>query len=138
MASTDPSGMDKLLTDTLRSLAAYQSTREDAGAAPPEGRGEAADGLVRVRTAPPGRMTALEVDPRLLRLDLATLTGHIMVAVNNAMEDLQRATATPAGPVDLGDLGRQLSTIQQDAARQFTTFLDGLAEAQDRLSRRGG
>ncbi|WP_446218699.1 YbaB/EbfC family nucleoid-associated protein [Micromonospora sp. IBHARD004] len=138
MASTDPSGIDKALTDTLRSLAAYQSTREAADAPPPEGYGEAADGLVRVRTAPPGRMTALEVDPRLLRLDLATLTDHIMVAVNDAMEDLQRATATTAGPVDLGDLGRQLSAIQQDAARQFTTFLDGLADAQDRLSRRGG
>ncbi|PWU43490.1 hypothetical protein DLE60_16135 [Micromonospora globispora] len=128
-----------MLTDTLRALSAYQSGQEkDAEASPPEGCGEAAEGLIRVRTAPPGRVTALEVDPRLLRLDLATLTGHIMAAVNDAMADLQGATAPTAGPIDLGDLGRQLTEIQQGAARQFSTFLTGLADAQDRLSRRDG
>ncbi|MGC4874803.1 YbaB/EbfC family nucleoid-associated protein [Micromonospora sp. DT43] len=139
MASTDPYGIDKVLSDTMRALSAQQSGgAQDADAPQPVGRGEAADGMVRVSAAPPGRLTALEVDPRLLRRDLTTLTEHIMSAVNDALADLQQATASAAGPVDLSDLGRQLTEIQQDAARQFTTFLDGLADAQDRLGRRGG
>ncbi|SBT68508.1 YbaB/EbfC DNA-binding family protein [Micromonospora sediminicola] len=130
--------MDEMLTETLRALAAHQSVDGGSGAPLPEGAGEAADGLVRVRTAPPGRVTAMEVDPRLLRLDLTTLIAHIMAAVNDAMADLQRTVTTTAGPVDLAGLSEQLTTIQQDAARQFTSFLDGLAYAQERLSRRGG
>ncbi len=138
MTSTDPSGMDKTLSDTLRALSAYQSAVRDGDASPVEGHGEAADGLVRVRTELPGRVASLEVDPRLLRLDLATLTEHVVAAVNAALEDLQRSAPAAAGPVDLGELGRQLTTIQQDAARQFSMFVNGLAAAQDRLGRRGG
>jgi ABC-type transporter Mla subunit MlaD len=57
--------------------------------------------------------------------------------VNAALEDLRTAAPT-ASPVELGELGRQLTTIQQDAARQFSTFVEGLAAAQDRLGRRAG
>jgi hypothetical protein len=129
--------MDKALTDTMRALAAYQSATAGGDAPPVEGFGDAADGLVRVRTELPGQVTALEVDRRLLGLDLETLTGHIMAAVNASLEDL-RAAAPAAAPVELGELGRQLTTIQQDAARQFSMFVDGLAAAQDRLGRRAG
>ncbi|NJP32075.1 YbaB/EbfC family nucleoid-associated protein [Micromonospora thermarum] len=129
--------MDKALADTMRALTAYQSATQDADASPPEGYGEAADGLVKARTGPPGRVTSLEVDPRLLRLDLATVTEHVVEAVNAALADLQQAVPA-AGPVDLGDLGRQLTAIQQDAARQLTMFVNGLAAAQDRLGRRDG
>ncbi|MFG1887508.1 YbaB/EbfC family nucleoid-associated protein [Micromonospora sp. NPDC049051] len=138
MTSVNPSGLDKALSDAMRALSSYQSTTQDPEGPPVEGHGEAADGLVRVRTEMPGRVAALEVDPRLLRLDLETLTEHIVAAVNAAMEDLQRTAPTTAGPVDLGELGRQLGAIQQDAARQFSTFVNGLAAAQERLGRRGG
>ncbi|MEU7928008.1 YbaB/EbfC family nucleoid-associated protein [Micromonospora sp. NPDC049107] len=139
MTSTNPNGIHKVLTDTLRALSAQQSGGADGADVPqPEGHGEAADGMVRATAAPPGRLTALEVDPGLRRLDLTTLTEHILTAVNDAMADLQQATTSTTEQVDLSDLGRQLTEIQRDAARQFTTFLDGLADAQDRLGRRGG
>jgi DNA-binding protein YbaB len=137
VTSADLSGMDKALSETMRALAAYRSAAEAGDGAPVEGFGDAADGMVRVRTELPGRVAALEVDRRLLGLELETLTEHIVVAVNAALEDL-RTAAPMASPVELGELGRQLTTIQQDAARQFSVFAEGLAAAQDRLGRRAG
>ncbi|MEU1842325.1 YbaB/EbfC family nucleoid-associated protein [Micromonospora sediminicola] len=134
----DPSGLGRVLADTMSALARHTGTGEDEQATP-EGHGAAADGLIRVTAGPPGRVTGLTLDPRLMRMPSETLAQEIGAAVNAALTDLQeQVTAAVSGQVDLGSLGEQLRRIQDDAGRQFTAFTDALVEAQDRLSRQGG
>ncbi|MET7968680.1 YbaB/EbfC family nucleoid-associated protein [Micromonospora sp. NPDC005305] len=137
----DPSGLDRVLSETMSALGRFTAGADGDGEAPPppEGVGEAADGLVRATAGPPGRITALTLDPRVMRLPSESLAEEIGTAVNAALADLQeKATAAVPGQVDLSSLGEQLRRIQQDAGRQLTTFTDALVQAQDRLSGQGG
>jgi DNA-binding protein YbaB len=128
----DPSGIDRMLTDALSALTTFQASQQD-GAVAAEGIGEAADGMITVRTGPPGRVTGLTLNPRVLRLGTEALAEEITSAVNQALTDLQESAGTSAGPVDLSALGEQLKRTQETAARQLTSFLNALAAAQDRL-----
>ncbi|MFC0097724.1 YbaB/EbfC family nucleoid-associated protein [Micromonospora marina] len=132
----DPSGFGRVLSETMAAL----QRQTDAGeqVAPPEGSGEAADGLIRVTAVPPGQVTALTLDPRVMRMASETLAGEIEAAVNAALADLREQSTTAPGEVDLGSLGEQLRRIQTDAGRQFGMFTDALMQAQDRLARQDG
>ncbi|MFI5835451.1 YbaB/EbfC family nucleoid-associated protein [Micromonospora sp. NPDC051300] len=135
----DPSGLGRVLSETMAALQRHNAAGQGEPPAPPEGTGEAADGLIRVTAGPPGRVTGLTLDPRVMRMPSETLAEQIEAAVNAALADLQeRATAAVPGEVDLGSLGEQLRRIQEDAGRQFTAFTDALVAAQDRLSQSGG
>ncbi|MFI2709241.1 YbaB/EbfC family nucleoid-associated protein [Micromonospora sp. NPDC018662] len=135
----DPAGLGRVLSDTMAALQRHTDAGAGEQPAPPEGVGEAADGLIRVTAGPPGRVTALTLDPRVMRMPSESLAEEIGAAVNAALTDLQeQALAAVPGQVDLGSLGEQLRRIQEDAGRQFTAFTDALVEAQDRLSRQGG
>ncbi|MCW3814477.1 YbaB/EbfC family nucleoid-associated protein [Micromonospora sp. DR5-3] len=134
----DPSGLDRVLSETMSALGQFTAGAE-TDAPLPEGHGEAADGLVQVTVGPPGRITALTLNPRVMRLASESLAEEITQAVNAAFADLQeKATAAVPGQVDLGSLGDRLRKIQEDAGRQLTAFTDALVEAQDRLARQGG
>ncbi|WP_262287455.1 YbaB/EbfC family nucleoid-associated protein [Micromonospora sp. MA102] len=135
----DPSGLGRVLSETMSALGRFTAGAAGETPPPPEGVGEAADGLVRVTAGTPGRITALTLDPRAMRLPSESLAEEIATAVNAALADLQeKATAAVPGQVDLGSLGEQLRRIQEDAGRQLTTFTDALVQAQDRLSGQGG
>ncbi|WFE33439.1 YbaB/EbfC family nucleoid-associated protein [Micromonospora sp. WMMD975] len=135
----DPSGLGRVLSETMAALQRHNAADDGAPPAPPEGVGEAADGLIRVTAGLPGRLTAVALDPRVMRMPSETLAEEIEAAVNAALTDLQeQATAAVPGQVDLGSLGEQLRRIQEDAGRQFNAFTDALVEAQDRLSKRDG
>ncbi|ADL44146.1 MULTISPECIES: YbaB/EbfC family nucleoid-associated protein [Micromonospora] len=132
----DPSGFGRVLSETMAAL----QRQTDAGeqVAPPEGVGEAADGLIRVTAGPPGQVTGLTLDPRVMRMASEALAEEIEAAVNAALADLREQAATAPGEVDLGSLGEQLRRIQADAGRQFSMFTDALMQAQDRLARQDG
>ncbi|GGR64876.1 hypothetical protein GCM10010169_04990 [Micromonospora fulviviridis] len=135
----DPSGLGRVLSETMSALGRFTAGADGEAPPPAEGTGEAADGLVRVTAGPPGRITALTLDPRVMRLPSESLAEEIAAAVNGALADLQeKATAAVPGQVDLSSLGEQLRRIQEDAGRQLTTFTDALVQAQDRLSGQGG
>ncbi|MGC4893713.1 YbaB/EbfC family nucleoid-associated protein [Micromonospora sp. DT31] len=135
----DPSGFGRVLSETMSALRRQAAEGHDEQITPPEGVGEAADGMIRVTAGPPGRVTALTLDPRVMRMASEALAEEIEAAVNAALTDLQeQATAAVAGEVDLGSLGEQLRRVQEDAGRQFSLFTDALIQAQDRLSRQGG
>ncbi|MFU8870886.1 YbaB/EbfC family nucleoid-associated protein [Micromonospora sp. SL4-19] len=134
----DPSGLGRVLSETMSALGQFTGG-PDSDAPPPEGHGEAADGLVQVTVGPPGRITALTLDARAMRMASESLAEEITEAVNAAFADLQeKATAAVSEQVDLGSLGDRLRKIQEDAGRQLTAFTDALVEAQDRLARQGG
>jgi DNA-binding protein YbaB len=132
----DPSGIDKVLTSTIDALAKFQA-QQDGNLADVEGTGAAADGMITVRTGPPGRITDLTLDPRVLRLGSEVLTEEITSAVNEALADLQEQAAVVASPTDFGGLGEQLKAIQEDTAKQLTSFTSALAAAQSRLGSGG-
>jgi hypothetical protein len=135
----DPSGLGRVLSETMSALGRFTAAADGEAPPPPEGVGEAADGLVRVTAGAPGRISALTLDPRVMRLPSESLAEEIAAAVNAALADLQeKATAAVPGQVDLGSLSEQLRRIQEDAGRQLTTFTDALVQAQDRLSGQGG
>ncbi len=134
----DPSGLDRMLSETMSALGQFTAGAETE-TPPPEGQGEAADGLIQVTVGPPGRITALTLDPRAMRMASESLAEEITQAVNAAFADLQeKATTAVPGEIDLGSLGDRLRKIQEDAGRQLTAFTDALVEAQDRLARQGG
>jgi DNA-binding protein YbaB len=135
----DPSGLGGTLADVVAALGRAQAPAGDQDEQePPIGTGEAADGRVRVRAVPPGRIENLELEPSLLRLSGDELAREIESAVNTALADLQDRAVATAGSADLGALTDQLKDIQFDASRQFAQLTASLVEAQEQLIRRAG
>lgn len=60
------------------------------------GRGEGADGLIRVEVTGGGRVTDLTLDPRVMRLASQDLRDEIMAALRRATEDADRQTQQEA------------------------------------------
>lgn len=135
----DPPGLGGTLADVVAALGRAQAPSGHRNEQePPIGTGEAADGRVRVRAAPPGRIADLELDPAMLRLGVEELAREIESAVNGALADLQERAVATAGPADLGALTDQLKDIQFNAERQFAKLTASLVEAQEQLTRRAG
>jgi hypothetical protein len=135
----DPSGLDGTLADVVAALGRTQAPSGDLGEEEsPMGRGEAADGRVRVRAVLPGRIENLELEPSVLRLRGEELAREIEAAVNTALADLQSRAVTAAGASDLGALTDQLKDIQFNAEHQFARLTTSLVEAQEQLTRRAG
>jgi DNA-binding protein YbaB len=132
----DPSNLGRLLSETMSALGQFQN--QPADVEPPEGEGRAANGMVTVRAAAPGRISAVVFDPRVMRMASEALAEEVAKAVNGALTDLRDKTATVSGQVDFGALGAKLKQIQQDSGRQFTAITDSLVEAQERIARQGG
>jgi len=135
----DSFGLSGSLADLVAALGRVQKSSGDQDAQePPIGTGEAADGRVRVRAMPPGRIENLELEPSLLRLGGEELAREIESAVNTALADLQGRAVATAGTTDLGALTGQLKDIQFNAERQFARLTASLVEAQEQLTRRAG
>ncbi|MFI6783086.1 YbaB/EbfC family nucleoid-associated protein [Micromonospora sp. NPDC050276] len=118
----DPSGLGKLLSDTMAALDEFQQ----GAAEPPAGEGSAADGLVVVRTALPGRVTEITLDPRVMRLSSQVLAEELTAAVNSSLADLQAQAGIPGGGADLDGLGERLREIQESTGRQLSAFTNQL------------
>src|SRR5262249_59697592 len=77
-------------SELLDSVRAGRAAR-DGQQADRTGSGEAADGRVQATVGSGYQLTALRLDPRMMRLDSETLCEHIVEAVN-------AAGARPRGP----------------------------------------
>src|SRR5262249_40087051 len=91
-------GLDDLLSQTSELLDPVRAGRaaRDGQQADRTGSGEAADGRVQATVGSGYQLTALRLDPRMMRLDSETLCEHIVEAVNAAVADL-RGQGTPDG-----------------------------------------
>ncbi|MDR7276112.1 YbaB/EbfC family nucleoid-associated protein [Catenuloplanes atrovinosus] len=134
----DPSGLRRMLAETLSALTPAPSEPEPGADPdePVEGVGHGADGLIEVRLGPPGRVTGLHLDPRVLRLDGERLAAELTVAIDEALAAL-RARLSVAAP-DLGALTAHLRDVQEETGRQLGAFTDSLFAAQEMLVRRAG
>jgi hypothetical protein len=102
---------------------------------PPAGYGEAANGMVRVSVAG-GRISNVELDPRVMRLPSEALAEAFAEATNAALADLaSRFPAVAAPPVDLATVERQLAEAQEQSARQLRRYEQTISEALSQLGR---
>jgi DNA-binding protein YbaB len=132
------SGLDRLLGQAMQALNQVRGADDGSPDAEPiQGFGEGADGMIQVTAETGGRLTGIELDPRVLRLTTVDLAQELVVAVNAALADLQaRIQDAVAGP-DLNSLAEQLKEVQEQSTRQMGTFLQALTDAQERIAAAG-
>jgi DNA-binding protein YbaB len=80
-------GLERILRDAESGLPKLTEMRDRIGEL--VGKGEAADGRITAEFTSEGGVSALDLDPRVLRLPTAELSGQIRAAVNAASKDFQ-------------------------------------------------
>ncbi|GAA2423115.1 hypothetical protein GCM10010191_38780 [Actinomadura vinacea] len=137
----DLSEFDRMLAETRQLLEQGGSgPARPAGAegeAPPEGRGETADGRIRVVAAPGGEVTSIEMDPRVLRMSSEELSAELVVAVNAALRDLRERSQVADVAIDPAVLADRLREAQDQGLRQLAMFTQSLDEIMTRIGDRG-
>lgn len=120
------------------------------------GKGEAAEGRIRAEYKSEGGLTALDLDPRALRLPAVELSAEIRAAVNAAAEDFQRQVREasssmfkmPENPADAIDVSGALASLDKisngfagqmkELARELGLQQQRAKEAMDRYQGPGG
>jgi DNA-binding protein YbaB len=135
-APIDFGPMSRMLEQTMQALDTARGARVggDENAEPVEGHGEAADGLIRVKALPGGKLAELELDPRVMRMDSTSLSEAIVTAANAALADLTEQLRDGLAGPDLNTLADQLKEVQQESTRNMSTFLDALTDFQERIA----
>jgi DNA-binding protein YbaB len=92
------------------------------------GRGEAADGRISAEFRQQGGLTALDLDPRVLRLSADELSLEIRTAVNAAAQDYQTKAMQVGGELFGGSgEGAERLTDARAAMAQMEKLGDGFA-----------
>lgn len=122
-------GFDVGLTELRKELHDLANATANADGEPLQGHGEAADGMVRV-SAVEGRLSAVDLNPRVMRLASQELSEAFAEAANAALADLASKypqTAYPA--IDIAKLGAQLAEAQQEATLRIRRFDETINDA---------
>ncbi|MEU1737245.1 YbaB/EbfC family nucleoid-associated protein [Streptosporangium sp. NPDC020145] len=124
---------DDMLAESIRSL----SSPENRGD-PLQGSGRAADGQVSVLVGPDGRLAALNLNPRVMRMASEDLAREILTAVNAALDDLRANIPglDPAAIPDPGRLAESLEGVHADVTRRLDEFASGIESTVRRLEER--
>jgi DNA-binding protein YbaB len=132
---------ERMLTETRQLLEQVRSGQAmppgDAAEAPAEGRGEAADGRIRVVAGVGGEVTSIELDPRVMRMASEELAAELAVAVNAALRDLRARTQATDVAIDPAALQERLREAQDQGLRQMALFTQTLDELMTRIGGRG-
>jgi DNA-binding protein YbaB len=88
-------GLERILRDAESGMPKVEQMRERIGEL--VGKGAAADGRITAEFTSGGGLSALEVDPRVLRLPAADLSREIRSAVNQASKDFQDQLSRVSG-----------------------------------------
>lgn len=128
--------LDELLTRTQQALSAMRSRPVEH----PDGDAEellradgtAADGLVRAVVVQGGRLESVTVDPRLSAAGVEAVCGHIVVAVNAALADLE-AQVSASARADADALAARLGGLREQSRRQMEMFSQAMEHAAARL-----
>ncbi|TYK46932.1 YbaB/EbfC family nucleoid-associated protein [Actinomadura decatromicini] len=98
-----------------------------------EGRGEAADGLIRATVSADGEITSIDLAPRAMRMSSEEIGEHVATAVNAAFGDLR------AGPAALPDaaaterLTAQARELQDMSMRQMRQMTQSISDLMAQL-----
>ncbi|WNM38413.1 YbaB/EbfC family nucleoid-associated protein [Micromonospora halotolerans] len=132
--------LDELLTRTQQALSAMRSRAvEHADGAPAQllrAEGDAAGGRVRAVAVQGGRLESLTVDPELAGEPLETLCGHLVVAVNAALTELDARVGASAR-ADVDALAARLGGLPEQSARDMERFSRAMEGVAARIRRDG-
>jgi DNA-binding protein YbaB len=124
------SGFDGELARVRQELRDLAATTDGE---PPEGYGEAAEGMIAV-TAVNGRLSSVELNPRVLRMASEELAEAFAAAVNAALADMESKYRVPAYPsFDPGRLDAQLAEVEEQSARQMREYRQTIDDALRQL-----
>lgn len=100
------------------------------------GRGEAADGRISAEFRTEGGLTALDLDPRVLRLPSDELSREIRTAVNAAAQDYQDKVRAVSAELFGGEnAAEQITRNPQAAMAEVEKLADGFAVQMRELVR---
>jgi DNA-binding protein YbaB len=130
-----PEDADGGLAQARRELHALAEAARQAAAEPPEGRGEAADGMVKV-TARDGRISTVELNPKAMRMASQDLAEAVTKAANAALDDLAtKFPAVAAGPtIDPARLDAELAEVEQQSIMAMRRYQQTIDDALRQLS----
>ena len=126
--------LDELLTRTQQALSSMRSrAAEHTEADLLRAEGTAADGLVRAVVVQGGRLESVTVDPELARQGIEGVCGHVVVAVNVALANLDVQVSASAR-ADVDALAARLGGLQEQSMRQMELFSEAMESVVARLN----
>lgn len=139
-------GVDRLLEEIRGALAELRANPPAAGAdaadpaAPADpataelrGVGEASGGQVQVTVTAGGKLAAVKIDPRAMRLGSEALGEQIVAAGNAALDDLRAHAASVPGAADPAALAERLADVQGQSVRQMELLRQGVTDALSQI-----
>ncbi|MGK5742932.1 YbaB/EbfC family nucleoid-associated protein [Micromonospora sp. URMC 103] len=109
------------------------------GVTPPERTesvAEAADGRIRVTVGTDGRVSAIEIDPRVLRDGSDHLADELRLAVNAALDGQDDGTAAAEPMPDLAAITATVERLQDQSLRQMREMSQAISETMRKLQQR--
>ncbi|MEU8182511.1 YbaB/EbfC family nucleoid-associated protein [Micromonospora sp. NPDC049044] len=98
-----------------------------------ESVGEAADGRIRVTVDSAGRVSAVNLDPRVLREGSEQLAEEFRRAVNAALDGQEEATAGTEPMPDLAAMTATVERLQDQGLRQMREITLAVSETMRKL-----
>ncbi|WP_433387894.1 YbaB/EbfC family nucleoid-associated protein [Micromonospora sp. KLBMP9576] len=118
---------------------ARAALREVSGAAAPRERAEsvaeAADGRIRVTVGTDGRVSAVDIDPRVLREGSEHLAAELRRAVNSALDGQDDGADAVEPMPDLAALSATVERLQDQGLRQMREISQTVSETMRKLHR---
>ncbi|MEV0807441.1 YbaB/EbfC family nucleoid-associated protein [Micromonospora sp. NPDC050200] len=119
---------------------ARAALREVSRTGPPRERvesvGEAADGRIRVTLGTDGRVSAVDLDPRVLREGSEHLAEELRRAVNAALDGQDDDAAGTEPMPDLAAMTATVERLQDQGLRQMREISTAISETMRKIQRR--
>ncbi|MEU9507611.1 YbaB/EbfC family nucleoid-associated protein [Micromonospora sp. NPDC048170] len=129
----DDSALEQQLTQARAAL--REASRDVVPRERAESVGEAADGRITVTLGTDGRVSTIEIDPRVLREGSEHLAEELRRAVNAAL-DGQEPTVDAEPMPDLAAMTATLERIQDQGLRQMREMSLAISENMRKLQQR--
>ncbi|MGN9802223.1 YbaB/EbfC family nucleoid-associated protein [Micromonospora sp. L32] len=100
-----------------------------------ESVGEAADGRIRVTLGTDGRVSAVDLDPRVLREGAEHLAEELRRAVNAALDGQDDSAAAEPMP-DLAAMTATVERLQDQGLRQMREISQAISETMRKIQQR--
>ncbi|WP_346538089.1 YbaB/EbfC family nucleoid-associated protein [Micromonospora sp. DPT] len=100
-----------------------------------ESVGEAADGRIRVTLGTDGRVSAIDLDPRVLREGAEHLAEEVRRAVNAALDGQDDPAAAEPMP-DLAAMTATVERLQDQGLRQMREISQAISETMRKIQQR--
>ncbi|MFC4052742.1 YbaB/EbfC family nucleoid-associated protein [Actinomadura syzygii] len=98
-----------------------------------EGRGEAADGLIRATVSADGEIKSIDLAPRAMRMSSEEIGEHVATAVNAAFGDLRAGPAAPLDAAATERLAAQARELQDMSMRQMRQMAQSISDLMAQL-----